>query len=220
MTQLDEPPSVDAMSAPPPPLVAELRAQFRPLLLSVPVLTFVTGVVFPLVLAGIARSLFPYQANGSLVARGDAVVGSEQIGQNFSGKGYFHSRPSAAGAGYDGANSGGSNLGPANPKLRMDVSDRVTAYRRINGLASDALVPIDAVTSSGSGLDPHISPANAALQVSRVARERGLDVAEVRQLLDEHVYGRQFFFLGDPRVDLLGLNLALDRAVTFSQTGR
>ena len=220
MTQPDVPPPKDGMSAPPPPLVAELRAQLRPLLLSLPLLTVLTGVAFPLVLAGIARSLFPYQANGSLVVREGAVVGSEQVGQSFSGHGYFHSRPSAAGAGYDGANSGGSNLGPANPKLRIDVSERAKSYRRTNGLPPDALVPIDAVTSSGSGLDPHISPANAALQVSRVARERRLDIAEVRHLLDEHVYGRQFLFLGDPRVDLLGLNLALDRAVTLSPIGR
>jgi K+-transporting ATPase ATPase C chain len=178
----------------------------------VPLLTLLTGVVFPIVLAGLARPLFPHQADGSLVARVDVVVGSDNIGQNFSGPGYFHSRPSAAGAGYDAVASGGTNFGPDNPKLRDSVRGLAQAYRRTNGLPPGAAVPIDAVTCSGSGLDPHISPANAALQVPRVARQRRLNEEEVRRLVDEHTHDRQLGFLGDSRVDALALNLALDQA--------
>jgi potassium-transporting ATPase KdpC subunit len=211
MTQPDEAAPMGARATPLVPFLTQLRAQLRPLLLGVPVLTLLTGAAFPIVLAALARPLFPYQANGSLVARADVVVGSDLIGQEFSGPGYFHSRPSAAGAGYDATASGGTNLGPANPKLRDDVLKRAEAYRRSNGLPPDAAVPIDAVTHSGSGLDPHISPANAALQVPRVARERRLDEEAVRRLVDEHTHGRQLGFLGDPRVQVLALNLALDR---------
>jgi len=212
MTQPDEAAPMGARGTPLVPFLTQLRAQLRPLLLSVPVLTLLTGVAFPILLAALARPLFPYQADGSLVARADLVVGSDLIGQNFSGPGYFHSRPSAAGEeGYDATASGGTNLGPANPKLRDDVRKRAEAYRRSNGLSPDAAVPIDAVTHSGSGLDPHISPANAAFQVPRVARERRLDEEAVRRLVEEHTQGRQFGFLGDPRVQVLALNLALDR---------
>jgi K+-transporting ATPase ATPase C chain len=209
-TRPNEPSPGDA--PPPPPLLAELRWQLRPLLLGVPLLTLLTGAAFPIVLAGLARPLFPHQADGSLVARDDVVVGSDEIGQNFSGPGYFHSRPSAAGAGYDAAASGGTNFGPDNPKLRDSVRGLAEAYRRTNRLPPGATVPIDAVTCSGSGLDPHISPANAALQVPRVARQRRLDEKDVRRLVDEHTHGRQLGFLGDPRVEVLALNLALDRA--------
>jgi K+-transporting ATPase ATPase C chain len=178
-------------------------------------LTLLTGVVFPLVLAGPARLLFPSQADGSLVSRDGVVVGSELIAQNFSGPGYFHPRPSAAGDGYDATASGGSNLGPDNRKLRKlrdDVRRLADEYRRINALPPDAVVPLDAVTRSGSGLDPHISPANAELQVPRVARARDMDEDAVRRLVAEHTRGRQLGFLGEPRVAVLPLNLALDRA--------
>ena len=212
MTQPDEPPPEGAMATTPPPFLAELRSQLRPLLVSVPLLTLLTGAAFPIVLAGLARPLFPHQADGSLVVRDNVVVGSDLIGQNFSGPGYFQPRPSAAGAGYDATASGGTNFGPANPKLRADVRELAEAYRRTNGMPPGAAVPIDAVTRSGSGLDPHISPANAALQVPRIARERRLDEEVVRRLVDEHSHGRQLGFLGDPRVDVLALNLALDRA--------
>jgi K+-transporting ATPase ATPase C chain len=210
MTPLTDGAAPETLRAPPD--VSGLREQLRPLLVGVPLLTFLTGVAFPLALAALARPLFPRQADGSLIVRDGAVVGSELIGQGFSGPGYFHPRPSAAGDGYDAASSGGSNLGPANPKLHEAVRRRAEDYRRKNGLAADAPVPADAVTCSGSGLDPHISPADAALQAPRVARERGLDEAAVRRLVAEHTSGRQFGFLGEPRVNVLPLNLALDRA--------
>jgi K+-transporting ATPase ATPase C chain len=213
MTQADElPPEEFGASAPASPVLADLRAQLRPLLVSVPLLTLLTGAAFPIVLALLARPLFPHQVDGSLVGRDGVVVGSEFIAQNFSGPGYFHPRPSAAGEGYDGTASGGSNLGPASAKLRDDVRELTAAYRRANDLPPDAAVPVDAVARSGSGLDPHISTANADLQVPRVARARGLAEAEVRRLVAEHTLGRQLGFLGEPRVNVLMLNLALDRA--------
>jgi K+-transporting ATPase ATPase C chain len=209
----------------PQPLVMVLQ-QLRPALLSVILLTLLTGVIFPLALAALAWPLFPRQAGGSLLVR-DGVVGSELIGQDFTGPGYFHSRPSAAGRGYDAAASGGTNLAPTNPKLRdgakddpatpavdesfVGVRELSEGYRRRNGLAPDAAVPVDAVTRSASGLDPHISPANAALQVPRVARARRLSEEAVRRLVAEHTRGRQLGILGVPRVAVLPLNLALDR---------
>jgi K+-transporting ATPase ATPase C chain len=210
MTQPGIPPPEEG--PPPPSVLAELRSQLRPLLLGVPLLTLLTGVAFPIVLACLARPLFPHQANGSLVTQDDVVIGSDLIGQDFSGPGYFHPRPSAAGDGYDATASGGSNLGPANPKLRDRVRELAQAYRRTNGLSANAAVPIDAVTCSGSGLDPHISPANAALQLPRVARARRRDEADVRRLVAKHTHGRQLGFLGEPRVDVLALNRSLDRA--------
>jgi K+-transporting ATPase ATPase C chain len=207
--------------------VSGLREQIRPALLGLVLLTLVTGVVFPLVLAGLAYPLFSHQARGSLTTRNGVVVGAELIGQNFSGPEYFHSRPSAAGGGYDGKDSRGTNLGPANRKLREGekgdpanpeksppfdgVRQLTEAYRRDNLLPANAAVPLDAVTRSGSGLDPHISPANAALQVPRVARACKLSEEAVRRLVAEHTQGRQLGFLGEPRVALLPLNLALDR---------
>jgi K+-transporting ATPase ATPase C chain len=212
MTPPDDCPPEEAAPPHPPPDLADLRSQLRPLLVGVPLLTLLTGVAFPLLLAVIARPLFPHQARGSLLSKDGAVVGSELIGQNFSGPRYFHPRPSAAGAGYDGTASNGSNLGPSNPKLRAEVGALAEAYRRTNGLPPGAAVPIDAVTRSGSGLDPHISPANAALQVPRIARVRGLAESDVRRLVAEHTLGPQLGFLGEPRVNVLALNLALDRA--------
>jgi K+-transporting ATPase ATPase C chain len=211
-----------------PQPVATLREQIRPALLSVSLLTFLTGVVFPLVLAALARPLFPHQAGGSLTIANGVVIGSELIGQDYSSPGYFHSRPSAAGHGYDAAASGGTNLAPANPRLRdgdasfEGVRALAEGYRRRNGLSPDSSVPVDAVTRSGSGLDPQISPANAALQVPRVARARRLSESEVRRLVVEHTFGCQFGILGEPRVRILPLNLALDRATpsTPSLSGR
>ena len=207
--------------------VATLRDQFRPALLSVLSLTLLTGVLFPLMLFLLARPLFPRQADGSLIRRDDVIIGSELIGQNFAGPEYFHPRPSAAGAGYDAASSGGTNLGPANPKLKDGAPDDPTTsgtdesfagvqqladeYRKRNGLPPQTTIPIDAVTRSGSGLDPHISPANAALQIARVSRVRSISGETVRSLITRHTQGRQLGFLGEPRVAVLPLNLELDR---------
>jgi len=175
-------------------------------------LTVLTGLVYPFAVTGIAQLLFPFQAHGSLIRSPDgAVVGSALIGQSFAKPEYFHPRPSAAGdKGYDASASGGSNLGPTNQKLVDAVKERVAAYRQENGLADDAPVPVDAVTASASGLDPDISPANAALQVKRVAGARRLPEERVRQLVAENTEARAFGLLGEPRVNVLRLNLALD----------
>lgn len=180
------------------------------------VLTVLTGIMYPLAITGVAQVIFPNQANGSLVANGaGTVVGSVLIAQEFSKPEYFHPRPSAAGQnGYDPTSSGGSNLAPTNPKLVQDVQARAEAYRKENGLTADASVPVDAVTTSGSGLDPDISVANALLQAPRVAKARGLTADQVRALVQQHVEGRTLGFLGDPRVNVLELNLALDQSGT------
>ena len=196
---------------------AKFSQQLRPALLAVLVLTLLTGCGFPLLLFAIARPLFPHQAGGSLLARGGLIIGSRLIGQEFTRPEYFQSRPSAAGSGYDGTASGGTNLGPNNPKLKNGAADftgiqqLAEEYRRHNNLAPDTPIPIDAVTRSGSGLDPDISPANAALQIPRVARARGLSEEAVGRLVARHTTARQFGFLGDPRVSVLELNLALDQ---------
>jgi K+-transporting ATPase ATPase C chain len=179
-------------------------------------LTLLTGCVFPLVLFTLGRLLYPLQAGGSLVTRNGIVIGSQLIGQEFSRPEYFHPRPSAAGTGYDGASSGATNLGPSNRKLIEDVRHLADEYRRSNGLAPDATVPIDAVTRSGSGLDPHISPQDAVLQVARVARARGLGEDIVRRLLADHTQGPQLGFMGNPRVSVLELNLALDQTAPLT----
>jgi K+-transporting ATPase ATPase C chain len=171
------------------------------------VTTLLLGVVYPLVVTGVAQAVFPDKANGQLVARDGKIVGSRIIGQAFSSPGYFRGRPSVAGAGYDAANSGGTNLGPTNKKLIDAVKAGVDAARKEN---ASAPVPIDLVTSSASGLDPHVSPASAAFQAPRVARERGVSVADIERLVDAHTEGRQFGFLGEPVVNVLELNLALD----------
>jgi K+-transporting ATPase ATPase C chain len=185
--------------------------------LSVLVLTLLTGCAFPVLVAAIGRPLFPRQASGSLVTRGGVVVGSDLIGQEFSQMGYFQSRPSAAGNGYDGTSSGGTNLGPNNPKLKNGAADFAgirqlsEEYRKRNGLAPHTPIPIDAVTRSASGLDPDITPANAALQIPRVARARGVSEEVVRRMVVKRTKGPQFGFLGNARVTVLELNLALDQ---------
>ena len=172
------------------------------------VTTLILGVIYPLAITAIAQVAFPSQANGQLIERDGKVVGSRIIGQGFSSPGYFRSRPSAAGMGYDAANSAGSQLGPTNKKLIDAVTANVEAARKEN---PNAPVPIDLVTTSASGFDPHLSPAAADFQVPRVARERGMSEADLRQLVEAHTEGRQLGFLGEPRVNVLELNLALDR---------
>ena len=171
------------------------------------VTTVILGIGYPLAITLAAQVLFPNKANGQLVERDGKVVGSRIIGQAFSSPGYFRSRPSAAGTGYDAANSAGTNLGPTNKRLIDAVKSAVDEARKENPAAS---VPVDLVTTSASGLDPHISPAAAAFQVPRVARERGLSEDEVQQLVHQYTEGRQLGFFGEPGVNVLELNLALD----------
>ena len=180
----------------------------RTAVLMTTLLVVVVGVVYPLVVTGAAQVLFPDRANGQLIVRDGRVIGSRLIGQPFRSAGYFHSRPSAAGPlGYDASASAGSNLGPTSRTLVDAVGARVAAARKEN---PDDPVPIDLVTASGSGLDPDITPAAALFQAPRVARERGADEAAVRALVSAHVQGRQLGLLGEPRVNVLLLNLALD----------
>jgi K+-transporting ATPase ATPase C chain len=173
------------------------------------VMTIALGVVYPLAVTAFAQIAVGDSADGQLVRVDGEVVGSSLIGQEFTEPQYFHSRPSAAA--YDAAASTGSNLGPTNPELLDTVAERVVAYREVNGLPDAVAVPVDAVTSSGSGLDPHISPANARLQAPRVAEERGLGLDAVTDLIGEYTARRPLGFLGDDAVNVLELNVALDR---------
>ena len=184
-----------------------MKKNFITALLMTLATTVLFGLVFPLLITGLAQALFPSKANGQLLTRNGQVVGSRLIGQSFSSAGYFHSRPSSAGTGYDADNSGGSNLGPTNASLLARVK---TDADRLQAENPAVAVPMDLLTTSGSGLDPHISPEAADFQVPRVAKERGLSEDVVREAVRRHQESRQFGFLGEPRVNVLELNLALD----------
>ena len=171
------------------------------------VTTVLLGIIYPLIVTGLAQVLFRDKANGQLIVRNGQIVGSRIIGQAFTGPGYLHSRPSAAGNGYDAANSGGSNLGPTNHVLIDRVNGDVARLQAEN---PGQPVPIDLVTTSASGLDPDITPAAAEFQVPRLAHERGLSEDQLREIIRQHTSGRQLGFLGEPRVNVLGVNLALD----------
>jgi K+-transporting ATPase ATPase C chain len=187
-----------------------MNTMLRPLLGVFLALTVLTGVVYPLLVTGVARVAFPFQADGSVVERDGKAVGSALLGQGFTGPGYFWGRPSVTGPHpYNGAASSGSNLATVNPALADAVAARVAALRAADP-GNTAPVPVDLVTASGSGLDPHISPAAAEYQLARVARARGLEPSVVRDLVERHTSGRTFGLLGEPRVDVLALNLALD----------
>jgi potassium-transporting ATPase KdpC subunit len=188
-----------------------LKNQLRPAIVLTLLLCVITGFVYPGIITGIAQLLFPHQANGSLITTPSGqVVGSELIGQQFARAEYFHARPSAAGNGYDDTLSAGTNKGPTDLKLADTlVAQAVDSEVKLDG-AVRGRVPADLATRSGSGLDPHISPASAFLQVARVARARRVDSAVVRVLVERHIEGRQFGFFGEPRVNVLMLNLALD----------
>jgi potassium-transporting ATPase KdpC subunit len=190
----------------------EMLSEIRSAVLATLVLAVVCCGLYPLVVFGLAQALFPQAANGSLmVDAGGKIQGSRLIGQPFSSDRYFHPRPSAAGDGYDATSSGGSNLGPTSRKLRDSLAQNVADYRAQNGLATNAPVPADAVTASASGLDPHISVANAQIQVARVAKARGLSVEKVRELVARNTDSPSLGFLGEPGVNVLALNLAVDR---------
>ena len=187
-------------------------AEFRPAILATLVLAIVCSGFYPLVVYGISQLLFPDQANGNLIINPDGTVrGSKLLGQAFSDPKYFHPRPSAAGNGYDAANSSGSNLGPTSEKLKNAIRDRIADYRKENGLADTDAVPADAVTASGSGLDPEISVRNAEIQIPRVAKARGLSEAKVREMVQQNTEGRDLGVFGDPGLNVLQVNLALDQ---------
>lgn len=189
-----------------------LISLLRPALVLLALFTVLTGLLYPLVVTGAAQALFPEEANGSLVRRHGQVIGSQLIGQRFEDPKYFWGRPSATGpAPYNAAASTGSNLGPSNPALAEAIAARVAALRAADPSQVSAPVPVDLVTASGSGLDPHLSPAAALYQVSRVARLRGVDAEKLRQLVTDHTEARTLGLFGEPRVNVLALNLALDQ---------
>src|SRR5580693_5597963 len=189
----------------------EFISQLRGAIMSTIALAVVCCGIYPLVVCGLGQVLFADKANGSLIVDSKGVIrGSKLIGQNFTGAKYFHPRPSAAGNGYDPTSSGGSNLGPTSKKLADGIAQNIADYRSQNGLATNAPVPADAVTASASGLDPHISPANAELQIPRVARARGISETQLRQIVWENTRGRDLGLFGEPRVNMMTLNFALD----------
>jgi K+-transporting ATPase ATPase C chain len=192
----------------------ELFAEFRSALSATVILALVCCGLYPLVVFGISQTLFPHKANGSLILDSKGVVrGSSLIGQGFTGAKYFHSRPSAAGNGYDATSSGGSNLGPSSKKLRDSIAQNVIDYRDQNGMATNAPVPADAVTASASGLDPHISPESARLQIERIAKARGFNDRRKQSLValvEQFIEPPQLGILGNPRVNILLLNRAVD----------
>lgn len=190
-----------------------LIQELRPALAATAVLAVITCAAYPFAVTAVSQVAFPAKAEGSLIRNAEGqVVGSALIGQNFTGERYFHPRPSAAGSGYDGSSSSGSNLGPTSQKLHDQIKERLAAYRSLNGLAENATVPADAVTASASGLDPHISPANARLQTARVAKARGLTPEQVQKHIADNTEPPAFGLLGEPGVNVLKLNLALDSA--------
>jgi K+-transporting ATPase ATPase C chain len=190
----------------------ECFSEIRGAVLSTLILAVICCGFYPLVVFGISQALFRDKANGSLITENDGTVrGSRLLGQGFAGDKYFHPRPSAAGNGYDAANSSGSNLGPTSQKLNDAIKDRIAAYRKENGLKADESVPADAVTASGSGLDPHISPRNAEIQIPRVAKARGVGEEKLRELINQNTDGPDLGFLGEAGVNVLALNRALDQ---------
>jgi K+-transporting ATPase ATPase C chain len=203
------------MSVRNPPATGALQV-LRPALLVTLLLTVLCGIAYPLLTTGLGQVLFADQANGSLLRDSSGnVIGSSLIAQSFTNPEYFHPRPSVAGTnGYDPTSSGASNLGPTNPTLLDTVSDRAAAYRQENGLPNDTPLPADAITASASGLDPDISPANASLQIARVANARGLSSDQVQSVVNQCTRGRTLGILGEPRVNVLQLNRALDAAQT------
>jgi K+-transporting ATPase ATPase C chain len=188
----------------------EITKQIIPALMMTLVLTLLVGMIYPLAVTGLAQVFFKENANGSLLERNGTIIGSRLIGQSFQGAGYFHSRPSAAGNGYDGTSSGGTNLGPTSQKLFAEkVKPLADRLREEN---PNAQIPVDLVTASASGLDPHITPAAAVFQIPRVARQRKISQEEAHRLVQQHTEARQFGFLGEARINVLELNLALDEA--------